>query len=135
MEALLIKRSPKDVKKQKLAMRALERCSVKKCGAPVEGKRKDVLRKNKINQKIYRDCDKKFPTPKECKDSDFKTGKCSKVIDRRMKCVIKKECATKSEKEFLKKMSREYIQRLKCRQKKCVPQEDRLHQSIFSTKK
>lgn len=132
------KESPAEKRERLLAARALDDCTVRKCGARLVGTRKDAARKTAIHKKLYKSCDEKFPTPKECKDSDFKTGKCYNMIDRRMKCFMRQsEGITKSDKAFLKKKSNELGKRAKCQDKMCKSQSDRMISAfqLFFTKK
>ena len=118
--------SPAEKRERLLAVRALDACTVKKCGGPLLGTRKDVARKRDIHKKLYKSCDEKYPTPKDCSGPDFLKGKCRKAIDRRVECFIRAEGATKSDKAFLKKMSKDVEKRSSCRDKMCKPQSDRL---------
>ena len=118
--------SPAEKRERLLAVRALDACTVKKCGGPLLGTRKDVARKRAIHKKLYKSCDEKYPTPENCSGTDFMKGKCKKAIDRRMECFIRVEGATKSDKAFLKKKSKEMEKRWNCRDKMCKPQLDRL---------
>ena len=118
--------SPAEKRERLLAVRALDACTVKKCGGPLLGTRKDVARKTAIHKKLYKSCDEKYPTPKDCSGPDFLKGKCKKAIDRRVKCFIRAESATKSDKAFLKKMSKDTEKRWNCRDKVCKPQLDRM---------